>query len=145
MIMNRKKTGPPSKVSIKGTWGTLTWVGEDGIFTPEEGKIIDSDESITSATSATVLEDGWLIIDESKTNATNTREENTEVTDVANTTEVVNKKTANDANKAKAVHEITSTSENANDKRLQPKQPTQVHQSQQKTIRQLQKSQNRSK
>lgn len=58
MIMNRKKTGPPSKVSIKGTWGTLTWVGEDGIFTPEEGKIIDSDESITSATSATVLEDG---------------------------------------------------------------------------------------
>ena len=67
------------------------------------------------------------------------------MTDVANTTEAVNKKTTNDANKAKAVHEITLTSENANDKQLQPKQPTQVHQSQQKTIRQLQKSQNRSK
>ena len=44
MIMNRKKKSLPSKVSIKGTWGTPTWVGEDGIFTPEEGEIIDSDE-----------------------------------------------------------------------------------------------------
>lgn len=51
------------------------------------------------------------------------------MTDVANTTEAVNKKTTNDANEAKAGHQITSTSENANDKQLQPKQPTQVHQS----------------
>ena len=56
MIMNRKKKNPPNKVSIKRNWGTPTWVGEDGIFAPEEGEIIDSDESITSTTS--VLKDG---------------------------------------------------------------------------------------
>ena len=55
-----------------------------------------------------------MIIDESKTNATNTHEENTEVTDAANTTEQLIRKTTNDADEAKTIHEKTSTAENPN-------------------------------
>ena len=48
--------------------------------------------TVNKVVKATVLEVGRLIIDESKTNATNTHEENTEVTDAANTTDAVYKK-----------------------------------------------------